>query len=297
MPKMLFQKKCLGIAPLLFVYTLLLVAGCKQTTSSPPDYRLDEPEVTMLGAILNEISGICYYNQSGDSALLAVVDSKERVFKLEMKVPKLVDYTEKVLPSDADAEDIVKVDSVIFVLMSRGIIKEIPDKAKDSTGVKTYVLPAEGSGTNDFETLYYDPSVNSLIMLCKNCAHERKQGFRTAYRFDLATRTFATAPFYTIEKDAVKEILKDANAKFDPSAAAIHPINKRLYILSSAGNLLVITDTRGAVMDAFTLSPDDFPQAEGIAFAPNGDMFITNEKKHGEPKLLRFPYRQAEKKK
>jgi uncharacterized protein YjiK len=134
-------------------------------------------------------------------------------------------------------------------------------------------------------------------MLCKACAHERKQGIRTAYRFDLATRQFDSAPFYTIDKDAVKATLKDANAKFDPSAAALHPINKRLYILSSAGNLLVITDNRGAVMNAFPLNPDDFPQSEGIAFAPNGDMFISNEKKHGEPTLLRFPYRQSEKKK
>ncbi len=285
---MLFQKKCPGVLFPFFVYALLFVAGCKQKSSTMADYNLGAPEVTMLGNILNEISGISYYNNPGDSALVAVVDSKERIFKLEMKVPRLKDHTEKVLPADSDPEDIVRVDTSLFVLLSRGVIKEIPDKAHDSSSVKTYTLPL--SGTNDFETLYHDPSVNSLILLCKNCAHERKAGIRTAYRFDLATRTFDSAAFYTIAKDDVKAILQDANAKFDPSAAAIHPVNKRLYILSSAGNLLVITDTRGTVMDAHKLSKDDFPQSEGIAFAPNGDMFISNEKKFGEPTLLRFPY-------
>ena len=292
---MLSQKKCPGVFFPLFVCTVLLTISCGRKSTNTPDYDLQHPEVTLLGNILNEVSGICYYDKAGDSALLAVVDSKEKVFKLEMKVPRLKDYTEKVLPSNSDPEDVIKIDSSLFVLLSRGIIKEIPDKAQDTAGIKTYSLNLPGN--NDFETLYYDPSVKSLIMMCKACEHERKAGIRTAYRFDLATRTFDSSTFFTIEKDAVKAILKDANAKFDPSAAAIHPINKRLYILSSAGNLLVITDNRGTVMDALSLNPDDFPQAEGIAFAPNGDMYISNEKKHGEPTLLRFPYQQSGKKK
>lgn len=291
---MLFQKKCPGIGITILVCTALLVGGCREKTASNSDYQLDKPIVTSLGNVLNEISGICYYNKKGDSALLGIVDSKERVFKLEMRVPRLIDYTDKVIPPE-DPEDLVMVDSSIYVLLSKGEIKEIPDQAKDTAGIKTYTLPL--GGNNDFETLYYDPALSSLVMLCKACEHERKGGIRTAYRFNLKTKTFDTSALYTIAKDDVKAILQDANAKFDPSAAAIHPVNKRLYILSSAGNLLVIADTKGNVTEAYHLNPDLFPQAEGIAFAPNGDMFITNEKKHGEPTLLRFEYQPAEKKK
>ncbi len=292
---MLFQKKCPGSFFPLFVCAVLLINGCRQKSTNLSDYDLQHPEVTLLGSVLNEISGICYYGKGGDSALLAVVDSKRQVFKLEMKVPRLKDQTDKLLPPDSDPEDLVQVDSSIFVLLSRGILLEIPGNENDTAGVRSYELGLPGN--NDFETLYYDPNVKSLVMLCKACDHERKAGIRTAYRFDLATRRFDSTSFFTIEKDKIKEVLQDANAKFDPSAAAIHPIDKRLYILSSAGNLLVITDNRGTVMTAMTLNPDDFPQAEGIAFAPNGDMFISNEKKHGEPTLLRFPYRQSSNKK
>lgn len=292
---MLFQKKCPFLYFLVFVCALLFATGCGEKSKTTDDYNLGEPEITVLGPILNEISGICYYNNNGDSALLAIVDSKERVFKLEMKAPQLKDHTEKILPNGKDPEDIVKVDSFLYVLFSNGTIQEIPDKAKDSNNIKTYTLPL--GGTNDFETIYHDPSVNSLVILCKSCSHERKGGIRTAYRFDLATKAFDTSSFFTIEKEDVKTLLKDAGAKFDPSAAAIHPINKRLYILSSAGNLLVITDSRGAVTNAHKLNKDYFPQSEGIAFAPNGDMYISNEKKHGEPTLLRFPYQPNKKKK
>lgn len=290
MMKMLFQKKCPPIFFFVFVCALLFGTGCKDKEAlTPQGYHIGRPQRIELGKTLNEISGICYNREEG--SLLAVSDSKEQVFELDVRKNKLRDYTSKVVPTDSDLEDLVKVNASLYLLLSRGEIMEIPEKAKDTAGVKTY--PLNLGGTNDFETLYYDPTVNSLIVVCKNCAHEKGTGVRTAYRFDLKTKTFDSTEFYTISKDDVKAAAKNANAKFDPSAAAIHPINKRLYILSSAGNLLVVTDTRGKVSEAYELNPDLFPQAEGIAFAPNGTMFIANEKKFSKATLLMFPYQQA----
>ena len=70
-------------------------------------------------------------------------------------------------------------------------------------------------------------------------------------RFDLAKKQFDSSAFFMFSTAEVKDLLKDENAKFDPSAACVHPINKRLYILSSAGNLLVIADTRGKIIEAY----------------------------------------------
>jgi hypothetical protein len=144
--------------------------------------------------------------------------------------------------------------------------------------------------------LYYDPSVNSLIMLCKSCASDKGKQIRSAYRFDLDTRTFDSTVFYTISSDDVHKVMKDNEVKFEPSAADIHPLNKRLYILSSAGNALVITDTRGKVIEGYHLNPDEDPQAEGLSFAPNGDMYISNEGKYGQPTLQIFRYHATKKK-
>lgn len=292
--KKLVQKDCLSFWFPVFVCALLFVSGCKRKElESPEGYKIQQPQSIQLGKMLNEISGICFNREEGD--LLAISDSKEQVFELDLQKTKLKDYTEKIIPSGSDLEDIVKVNSMLYLLMSRGEIVEVPEKAKDTAGMKTYSLNL--NGTNDFETLYYDPTVDGLVMMCKSCAHEKGTGLRTAYRFDLKTKTFDSTEFFTISKDDVKAALKNTDAKFDPSAAAIHPINKRLYILSSAGNLLVITDTRGKVSEAYELNPDVFPQAEGIAFAPNGTMFITNEKKFDKATLLMFPYQQGSEKK
>lgn len=293
MRKMLFQKQCLPLTPMVLFAALLLMQGCKNKGSaSPQNYEIDKPQRMELGKALNEISGISY-NQN-DSSLLAISDSKERVFDLNIKTKKLKDYTEKIVEPNSDLEDIVKIDTAIFLLMSKGVLVEVPDKGPDTTGIKMYDLGL--SGSNDFETLYYDASANGLVLLCKTCSREKGTGVRTAFRFDLRTRTFDSSALFTISRGEIKNLLKNADAKFEPSAAAIHPLNKRLYILSSAGHLLVITDTRGQVSEAYDLNPDLFPQAEGIAFAPNGDMYISNEGKYGKATLLLFRYRQNGKK-
>jgi len=292
MMKKIIQMQCPALVLFCLVCALTLCTGCDiSKNNSPHDYDLEKGDQRELGKVLNEISGISY--NPSDSSLLAVSDSRKKIIRISVKKGKLKDYTGDVVPPDQDLEDLVLLDSTLYLLSSKGLIYEVHGKAKDSTGVKSYLLASEGQ--NDFESLYYDPSVNSLVMLCKSCAVDKSRRQRSAYRFDLKTRSFDTSAFYTISTDDVKKLLKNDEAKFDPSAAAVNPLNKRLYILSSAGNLLVIADTRGKAIEAYNLNPDKFPQAEGIAFAPNGEMYITNEGKYGKPTLQIFPLRQAKK--
>lgn len=289
----LFQTKCPLLTTGLLVCAITLLQGCREHSyASPEGYDLNKPQKENLGKVLNEISGITFNND--DNSLLAISDSKEKVFQLNIDKQKLKDYTDKVVPSNSDLEDVVKVDSSLYLLSSKGIIYEVPAKKHDTASVRVYEFPSDAQ--NDFETLYYDPSADGLIMLCKECPSDKGKSIRTAYRFDLQKKQFDPGPLFTFSTQEVKTMLKDDNAKFDPSAAAIHPINKRLYVLSSAGNLLVITDTRGKIIEAYKLNADQFPQAEGIAFAPNGDMFITNEGKYGSATLQQFKYQNGKNK-
>jgi uncharacterized protein YjiK len=292
MMEQLTQTKCPVFQKLIIACAITLQMGCHhESYTSPEGYDLRSPEKLELGKVLNEISGITY-NQDNET-ILAISDSKEKVFELNVNRHKLKDYTDKVVGSNSDLEDIVKVKETVYILSSKGIIYAI-NKTKDSTGVQQY--PFWSSDQNDFETLYYDPSVNGLIMLCKTCASDKGKQMRSAYRFDLDARTFDSTAFYTISTEDVHKVMKDNDVKFEPSAADIHPLNKRLYILSSAGNALVIADTRGKVIEGYHLNPDEHPQAEGLSFAPNGDMYISNEAKYGTPTLQIFRY-QANKKK
>jgi uncharacterized protein YjiK len=247
----------------------------------------------ILDKKLNEISGLFYLRD--ENSFLAIADNKQKVYRVTVD-GKVSDYFEDQFAEQDDFEDVVKVDSSVYVLISSGNIIDIK-RGESGLITKTYEFPTtDSTNKNDFETFYYDSVAKSLILLCKECEIEKGKGVRTAYRFDLQTQQFDPAPFYTIPLKQVADRLKDGKVAFNPSAAAFDPISGRLYILSSAGQLLVSTDRKGKVQEVFRLNPTFYPQAEGIAFASNGDMYISNEAKLGKPTLLWIPYKSTRKK-
>ena len=89
----------------------------------------------------------------------------------------------------------------------------------------------------------------------------------------------------------IKKILNDDKAEFKPSAAGINPVNGKLYIVASVGKLLVIADKNGKVEQAIRLDPVMYNQPEGMTFAPNGDLYISNEGGEGIATILKFVYK------
>lgn len=269
----------------LFVITIV-VASCEmlEKPRSTKGYLMQRPNKMIIDKKLNEISGI-FYVQNED-AFIAIADDKKKIYKLT-KDGKVSDYFDLELES-ADYEDVVKIEDTVYVLISDGTIVGIHQTDTTFAQVK-HKFPS--TKKNDFETLYYDPTVESLIILCKVCADDKGKQLRSAYKFNLSTRTFDAMPYYAINSREVKDILKEGRVDFNPSGAAIHPIQKRLYVLASAGNLMVITDMRGKVQEVFRLNPTLYPQSEGIAFTPNGDLYVSNEAKLGKPTLLKIPYK------
>lgn len=266
---------------------LLLCTSCEMFWSphSPHGYVLPKPHRIILDKKLNEISGLSFLPD--EQAMLAIADDKRKIYKVTPEGAISNYFEEDFAEEQQDFEDVVKVDGVVYALVSDGTIYSI---RKTDSGLVVTNHPFPSEDKNDFETLYYDPAARGLIMLCKSCAFEKK-GMRTAFRFDLASQRFDNQPYYTIQSKAVADILKDGKIDFNPSAAAIHPIEKKLYILSSAGLLMVIADTKGKVLGAYRLKPNFYPQAEGIAFASNGDMYVSNEAKYGKPSLLKITYK------
>ncbi|MFN2456816.1 MAG: SdiA-regulated domain-containing protein [Chitinophagaceae bacterium] len=270
--------------PLFFMVTLIASCELFQKPRTARGYMMTRPQRMILEKKLNEISGL-YYLQNED-ALIAIADDKKKVFRITTD-GKASDYYDPDLAS-ADYEDLVKVNNTVYVLVNTGTIVAI---TKTDTGLATINYPFWSQKGNDFETIYYDSSAQGLIILCKSCAADKGNHERRSYKFNLSTRTFDTSAFYTISSRAVRDQLKDGETEFKPSGAAIHPLQKRLYVLASAGNMMIITDLRGKVQEVFRLNPALYPQAEGITFAANGDMYISNEAKLGKPTLLKIVYK------
>ena len=271
---------------LVFFAFYLGIAGCqsKKVLLTPEGYDLQHPDKTDLGTKLQEISGIFWVN---DSLMLANNDESGKIFNLNPSNKKDFTYPTVEFGEKDDYEDIVKVDSSVYLLISTGKIIEVKAQGDSAHGTVVAELPGKD---NEFESMYYDKDIHSLIMLCKKCNREKDQ-FRSAYKFDLRTYVLSDTPYYKIDINLLKQIAEDNRQEFQPSAAAINPALNKLFIVSSIGKLLVITDKKGTVQYTFPLSPTMFPQPEGITFSKDGDMFISNEAMDDRATLLKFSYR------
>lgn len=250
-------------------------------SESPSGYDLSHPLIKQLPDYLDEISGISYYDK--DSSLFAIMDESGILFKVFLDTNRVDRWKYN---GPADYEDIVRVNDVFYALISDGTLVIFSFSGNKPT--KPIKIKAPVKKKNDFETLFYHQPSNSLILLCKDCKADKKK-YNSYYNFSIAERRFLDE-VKQFEARSIDTLAKTKD-KFKPSAAAFHPITNDLYIISSVNNLLVIADDSMRVKDAFALDPVVFKQPEGIAFAPNGDMFISNEAADlGPANILLFKY-------
>ena len=83
----------------------------------------------------------------------------------------------------------------------------------------------------------------------------------------------------------------EGDITFQPSAIAIHPISKNLYVVGSVGKILVVLSPKGDIQAIVKLKRKIFRQPEGICFAPDGTMFISNEGRGKKANILKYSYK------
>lgn len=263
--------------------TGVLLTGCKgmgkSFVPSLPGYDASLKQTLLLHKDLVEISGMFYLP---DGRIAAINDEEGKLFYINSFTG---DYKMTRFGKKRDYEDVVWADSVYYVLESNGNIHQVPEGTEETE--TEFEFPREKY--MEFESLYCDENSKKLVLITK----EKRKGSKKeilAFTFDPVTREFSTDPLYIISLDAVHARLKNTVAEFKPSAAAIHPITHKLFIIASVGKALLQCSQDGKVEELYNLNPDQFPQPEGITFAPNGDMFISNEGLNGKATILKFPY-------
>lgn len=260
-----------------------------------PDARFDLPEA------LTEVSSVSVINET---ELAMVQDERGRIYIFD-QVKKEVTHFCDFRPS-GDFEGIaIKGDSA-YTLRSDGRIYLIPDFRLEN--VEEQPLRTFLTEEDDAEGFAYDPETNSLLIACKEppvLGVKRQKNQRAIYRYDLDLQSLQQTPFLLIDMHQVlKSLQSQAQTKgaqelaaefnpekkgsFKPSGIAVHPKDGNLYIIASNGKLLVVVDRKGQVLFTRHLARDIFSQPEGIDFAPDGTLYISNEGREGGGSLLRF---------
>ena len=280
-----------------FIFTALLfcalTSGCggsTTTTSSAPHaaktdstvipYNLDQPDAAFaLPRDLREISGLTAIDSTH---LAAVQDERGHIYILEKETARVV--AEGRIRGRGDYEGIEMTDSLAWILRSDGVLYSTGSRISPDMESERYDLDLHGSC--DAEGLAFDTNGNRLLILCKEDPGHGLRGYRAIYAFDLATERRIESPVYLIDREGIDS----PRQRFKPSALAIHPLSGYLYVISSVNKVLLLIDPTdsGQIIEALTLPEHLFPQPEGLAFFPDGTLFIANEGVNGPATLLRF---------
>jgi hypothetical protein len=273
--------------PLLFVIVLALLcflsAACgsrsgKSFVPSIQGYQDNQKKQFVLPGELLEISGLVHLREH---EVAAINDEKGQVFFLNLDSNSIVAHRFK---GKGDYEEIVKTDSNFYVLDSKGDLIEINARTFADT---TYRFGIKGKV--EFESLVWYKKLNKLVLITKEQRKKTRAGI-SAYSFDLASKEFDHKPMFEITLKDIFVKLENYNADCKPSGAAINPVNNHLYIIASIGKLLLECTVNGELLKIYKINPTHFPQPEGISFAANGDMYISNEGLEGKATILKYPY-------
>jgi len=250
------------------------------------EYDLENPKILKLGDALSEISGICFYPK--DSSVFAISDENGNLYKIHLNKNFLITEWKFDKPG-MDFEEVFLHDNTFYVLQSNGNVVTINFSEKgDTIFNRRSVFPGSDRNKNEFESMYYDDLYNGLIVLCKDCENDKKNDV-SAWDFDPSNDRYSPSQF-SLNVKTIAEKLGTEKLKLKPSAAAINPLTKDVWILASANQLLIVTDRKGNTKEVYTLNPVIFKQPEGITFTPWGDLLISNEAvdKYGTADLLIF---------
>ncbi|MEM8485486.1 MAG: SdiA-regulated domain-containing protein [Bacteroidota bacterium] len=266
----------------------------------PNSYSFDAPDALMkLDKSLKEISGLTLLDEQ---RLAAVQDEKGKLYIINARNGEI--STDRRFAKDGDFEGIELAGDLLYALRSDGDLYEISDwdtKDPDTEKFETHL-----GSKNDTEGLTYDAMNNRLLIVCKEQPGAGLKNARAVYSFDLSTKKMSKDPVLVIdlkavealtEKNKLNSIVRNLAAPltnlsgFKPAGLAIHPITGQLFIISSVRKVILAYNMDGTLEDVWLLPEDDFRQPEGLAFLPNGDLFIANEGGNGAATLMRFNYK------
>ena len=235
----------------------------------PESYDLDNFQKILLEDDLEEVSGL---ERVGENQSWAI-EEKQKFAK------------------NNDIEDIAWVKDVAWVLQSDGTLYEVSSPLTKNAKTTKYDFPIEKK--RDLEAMVVSENGDYLYVFCKSCKWDKGTEEASVFRFDLTSKQYESASFITLERGEIQKHLanKDkAPLEIKPAAVALHPIEKQFYVLSSTDKWLLITDLDFNPIIVYRLNPELFKQPEGMTFDPEGNMYISNEARGGEPNILVFPY-------
>lgn len=274
--------RCWRLGPL-----IVIVAACVSPGPVTPDpavpYDLAAPAATFaLDGDLDEISGLTWLPEGH---LAAVQDEEPDIYVLDPASGAVIRVHD--FGKDGDYEGIEWTGTQLVVLESNGDLHVV--EALDGDTVDADVLDTDLPAKSDTEGLAWDPTARRLLIACKEDPDIDLDDVRAIYAYDLEAEERSDEPVFLIDLDAIP----GDGDEFKPSALAVHPLTNDIYVLSSPSQSLAVLAPDGALRGVWPLPDRLLVQPEGLAFAPDGTLYVSSEAGDDDAVLVRYAYRSS----
>jgi uncharacterized protein YjiK len=232
---------------------------------------------------LDEISGIAL---TADGRLLAHGDERAQISEIDYRRGVIVKQFVVGAPTlRADIEGITVAHGTVFLLSSKGVLYEFREGANGAR-VDFITSDTRLGKECEFEGLAFDPTINSLLLACKNVELKDARDQMVIYRWKLDTGTERLSQI----KVPLSKILPSIGEKeFHPADITVDPKTGNYLIVASIEEALVeITPTGDVVFVRKLIGQHNQP--ESIAITKDRLLIIGDEAGRLPAALTLYPW-------
>jgi uncharacterized protein YjiK len=235
---------------------------------------------------LKEISGLAL---TPDGRLLAHNDENGTVFEIDYRtgeVTKSFDLADSRGVVAGDFEGIAMAEDRVYLVTSDGRLYESPE-GRNGDRVPCIVYDTQLGSDFEIEGLAYEPATRDLLLAAKAPRGKTAKDDLSIFRWSTGTKRVADGGPIPIPIEEIAARIK--GKEFNATGVERHPLSGNYFLVAGPQHAIVEITPEGALVGVEELPGDRHPQVEGITFAADYRLIVSDEGSDKRSQLTLYP--------